>query len=250
MRDDAPPPATTAERRARWESAGVVMDDLASQVLVLGLRPREDHTVASWLRDAAWHGIPFRLTLHQLTIDPLTVDAPDIFVCENPAVLRAAADSWQPDDAPLICTEGVPSGACHRLLGRATGTIHWRGDFDWTGLRTTADAVQRYSARPWRMTTADYFAAIDAPLAETEALRGSAAQSPWDPELAPEMARRGRAVMEERLIPAAAGRPFAVGLRVNPKGPVRVSAHAGTCWSSRRSSHENTPPCSTRAMHA
>ena len=55
------------------------------------------------------------------------------------------------------------------------------------------------------MTTADYVAAIDAPLAEAEALCGSAAPSPWDPELAPEMARRGRAVMEERLIPLLLG---------------------------------------------
>ena len=101
----------------------------------------------------------------------------------------------------MICTEGVPSGACHRLLSRARGTVHWRGDFDWTGLRTTAAAVQRYGARPWRMSVADYSAAIDAPLAETEALRGPAAASPWDPELATVMAKRGRAVMEERLIP-------------------------------------------------
>ena len=201
LRDDAQPPLTAGQRRDRWEAAGVIMDDLASQILVLGLRPREDHVVADWLRDAADFGIPFRLTLHQLTGDRLTVNASDVFVCENPAVLRAAASNWVETSAPLICTEGVPSAACHRLLSGVRGTIHWRGDFDWTGLRTTAAAMQRYTARPWRMSVTDYLTAIDAPLAETEPLRGAAAASPWEPELAVVMGRRGRAVMEERLIP-------------------------------------------------
>ena len=83
------------------------------------------------------------MTLHQLTGDPLTVKAKDIYVCENPAVLRAV---------------------------------------------------------PWRMSASDHVAA-DGPLAETEALKGAAAPSPWDPELADLMTVRGWAVMEERMIP-------------------------------------------------
>ena len=90
-------------------------------------------------------------------------------------------------------------------MSQATGTIHWRGDFDWTGLRTTAAAVSRYGAVPWRMSTADYLIALDAPLAETEALKGAPAESPWEPELARVMAERGRAVMEERVIPELIG---------------------------------------------
>jgi uncharacterized protein (TIGR02679 family) len=201
LRDDVAPPGTAAERRERWDAAGVILDDLASQVLVLGLRPVEAHSVANWLREAADAAVPFRLTLHQLTIHSLTLVTQDVFVCENPAVLRAAVADWDPWCAPLVCTEGVPSGACHRLLSRARGTIHWRGDFDWTGLRTTAAAVERYGAQPWRMSVPDYLTAIDAPLADTEPLRGPPAPSPWDPNLASVMAQRGRAVMEERLIP-------------------------------------------------
>jgi uncharacterized protein (TIGR02679 family) len=200
-----PAPTTAAQRRERWEASGVIVDDLASQVLVLGLRPIEDHVIATWLQDAAQFGIPFRLTLHQLMADPITVTARNLFVCENPAVLRAAVFDWDDDCAPLVCTEGVPSGALHRLLARAKGTIHWRGDFDWTGLRTTAAAAARYGARPWRMSTVDYLAALDAPLAETEPLRGPIAASPWEPDLALTMADRGRAVMEERLIPLLLG---------------------------------------------
>jgi uncharacterized protein (TIGR02679 family) len=139
------------------------------------------------------------LTLHQLSIDPLTPAGKDIFVCENPAVLRAAAGELAESCAPLICTEGQPSAAFHKLLTAAKGTVHWRGDFDWTGLRTTAMARERYSAQPWRMSHDDYLAALES--GDSEPLKGAAAASPWEPGLAAAMAEHGRAVMEERLIP-------------------------------------------------
>ena len=72
-------------------------------------------------------------------------------------------------------------------------------------MRTTAMAMQRYDAVPWRMFRVDYLAALDAPLAETEPLKGAPAESPWDPALAPLMFQRGRAVMEERMIPELIG---------------------------------------------
>jgi uncharacterized protein (TIGR02679 family) len=199
LRAEMPAPANAEQRRALWESAGVVVDDLASQVLVLNLPTSDTHVVADWLRDAAGFGIPFRLTLHQLSTDPLTVVAPDIYVCENPAVLRAAAAELGESSAPLICTEGQPSAACHKLLTAARGNIHWRGDFDWIGLRTTTTAIDRYAATPWRMSTPEYLAALET--GDSESLKGTATTSPWEPELADQMTAHGRAVMEERLIP-------------------------------------------------
>ncbi|MGH3434063.1 MAG: TIGR02679 family protein [Thermocrispum sp.] len=199
LRDGVQAPSNAEQRRAIWESAGVVMDDLASQVLVLNLRTDSDHVVADWLRDAAGFGMPFRLTLHQLTADPVTLTAPEVYVCENPAVLRAAAAELADGCAPLICTEGQPSAACHKLLATARGRIHWRGDFDWAGLRTTTTAIARYQAVPWQMTSAGYLAALDT--GGSEPLKGAHADSPWDPVLAAEMNKHGRAVMEERLIP-------------------------------------------------
>jgi Protein of unknown function C-terminus (DUF2399) len=49
------------------------------------------------------------------------------------------------------------------------------------------------------MRLTDYEAALAA--GPTERLRGSAADCLWDPALANLMAKTGRAVMEERLIP-------------------------------------------------
>ncbi|MFI1569003.1 TIGR02679 family protein [Streptomyces sp. NPDC020490] len=196
-------PRDRAGRRALWESAGAIADDLASQVLVLNIGARGDTVVCDWLRDAANFGIPFRLTLHQLATDPVVPAARTLFVCENPAVLRAAAGELQDTAAALVCTEGVPSAACHKLLGdavRAGARLRWRADFDWAGLRITADAVARHGAAPWRMTAADFTAALGE--GKSTLLTGPPAASPWDPGLALAMEEAGKTVMEERLLPA------------------------------------------------
>lgn len=194
-------PRERAGRRALWESAGAIADDLASQVLVLNIGAEGDTAVCDWLRDAADFGIPFRLTLHQLCAGPVVPTARTIFVCENPAVLRVTAGEFQDTGAALVCTEGVPSAACHKLLGNAVlagAQLHWRADFDWTGLRITTDAMARHGAIPWRMTAADYTAALGK--GESTPLVGPPAASPWDPELACAMEESGSAVMEERLL--------------------------------------------------
>jgi uncharacterized protein (TIGR02679 family) len=200
-------PRNRAARRDLWDAFGVVLDDLASQVLVLGL-PAAGGPLGRWLTEAASLGVPFRITLHQLSSMPVTLDVPAVYVCENPAVLRAAAAELGARCAPLICTEGIPSAACHRLIegivgqpGRRTGgaAVYWRGDFDWTGLRTTATAIARHGATPWRMSAGDYAARLDD--GDSEPLRGRPAASGWDPDLAEQMRSAGRAVMEERLVP-------------------------------------------------
>ena len=200
IRADLPTPQSAAQRRLVWESVGVIEDDLASQVLVLGLRA-DGSPLAEWLTGAADTATPFRITLHQLVTMPVRITSPMIYVCENPAVLRAAVGVSR---AALICTEGVPSLACHRLLAaRAHPPVRWRGDFDWTGLRTTAQASKRYRALPWRMDLATYEQALAR--GESEPLKGASAPSPWAPELAARMSATGRAVMEERLIDELVG---------------------------------------------
>jgi uncharacterized protein (TIGR02679 family) len=198
-----------AVQRALWESAGAIPDDMASQALVLGITAMPSHPLARWLSEAAAIRTPFRVTLQQLVSMPLQPTVAQVFVCENPSVLRAAASaaeagavSGRPAGTALLCTEGVASAACHLLLTAIAGTgasIHWRGDFDWTGLRAVGDAIARYGARPWRMGLPDYDAALAAGAAEP--LRGPPALSPWDPPLAERMTQTGSAVMEERLIP-------------------------------------------------
>lgn len=149
-------PVDGERERALWESVGLVPDNLASQVLVLNV-PATGGLLGRWLTEAAQAGVPMRVTLHQLRLAPLALACGEVYVCENPAVLRAATTALGPQAPPLICTEGVPSVAVHTLLHAAPGAvIRWRNDFDWTGVRLTAAALQRYpGAVPWRMTAAD-----------------------------------------------------------------------------------------------
>ncbi|MCX4474569.1 hypothetical protein C5N14_14875 [Micromonospora sp. MW-13] len=190
-------PVDGERERALWESVGLVPDDLASQVLVLNV-PATGGLVGRWLTEASQAGVPIRVTLHQLRLAPLTVACDEIHVCENPAVLRAATTALGAQAPPLICTEGVPSVAVHTLLRAAQrAVIRWRNDFDWTGVRLTAAALQRYpGAVPWRMTASDYL-----PAAGTgTALLGTPTRTRWDESLGESMRRVGRAVMEERLL--------------------------------------------------
>ncbi|MDP4507620.1 DUF2399 domain-containing protein [Nonomuraea turcica] len=73
-------------------------------------------------------------------------------------------------------------------------------DVDWTGLRILASAQLRHGAIPWRMGAADYSSGLE--LGESAPLTGSPAASLWDQALADAMGAAGRAVLEERLIPA------------------------------------------------
>jgi len=217
MGEQCTPPQTAEQRRALWDAAGVVVDDLASQVLVLNL-PADGAGLGEWLSAAALLAVPLRVTLHQLGAMPIIPRVAEVFVCENPAVLRQAAARLGARSAALVCTEGVPSLACWRLLEAAAGAgarIRWRNDFDWAGLRITASAIERLGVAPWRMTAGDFAAALAD--GDTEPLRGTPSASPWDPALADSLAASGRSVMEERLIPLLLD-DLHVGAGTSPNG--------------------------------
>jgi uncharacterized protein (TIGR02679 family) len=200
VREGVPQPTGPSAREALWGAAGVVTDDLASQVLVLNVRASGE-LLGGWLAEAADAGVPFRVTLRQLIATPVLPLALDVHVCSSSALVRAAADELGSRCPALVCTEGEPSVACTALLHAAVSsgsTVYWHGDFSWRGLRGTASAIRRLRARPWQMSAADYQAAL---AAGSEPLTGTAEPSPWDPRLAELMKRAGRLVGEERLLP-------------------------------------------------
>ena len=201
FRQGASRPRTTEERRDLWDQCGVVVDDLASRVLVLNL-PAEGRGLGEWLTSASTHGIPFYVTLHQLVTMPLAFQAGVIVhACENPAVLRRAAGELGPAARPLICTEGQPSTAFHRVAAAITsadGALRYHGDFDWPGVGIAASIIDRHHATPWRFTVPDYEAAIKAD-ADHVRLAGSGRPTPWDPGLEETMTAHGRAVYEEAV---------------------------------------------------
>jgi uncharacterized protein (TIGR02679 family) len=192
-------PRTTEERRDLWDRSGVIVDDLASRVLVLNLAADGDG-LGEWLTSAKAHGTPFYATLHQLVTMPVAVQRRShVRVCENPAVLRRAAGQLGAKSQPLICTEGHPSTAFHRLaaaITRAGGELSYHGDFDWPGITIATGVIARHAARPWRFGAAEYRAAVGE---ISPTLAGVPQPTPWDPELSAAMTARGRAVYEESV---------------------------------------------------
>lgn len=204
LRAGVPKPTRAAERRALWETFGVVADDLSSDVLVLNLLAIGSTHLDEWLRGAAADGIPLRLTLHQLVRYHLEVKPSHVWICENPAVIRGASERFGTKCAPIVCSEGQPSTAFDVLLdalARHGCEFSYHGDFDWAGLRIAATIRARHGTAMWRMGAADYRSAIAAlDIAELTELAGDEVASPWDPDLTRAMADASCAVFEESVL--------------------------------------------------
>ena len=130
-------PLGSAEQwRAAWAGVGIVCDSLSSQVLTLNLALRGTAPAVALTRAAA--GEPLWLTARSLGGGGLAPAeaATEVFVCENPSVVEAAATRLGPHSAPLVCTYGRPGLACLLLLRAyaAAGTrVHVRADGDPVG---------------------------------------------------------------------------------------------------------------------
>lgn len=197
------PPGDAVSRRLAWEAVGVLCDPLSVHVLVLGVRPLGRGRLARALTAASEEGEPQRITLRELERADLRWEEGDeVFVCENPSVVAAAADRLANRVAPLICVEGVPSTAALlllRSLGDAGSRLRFRCDFDWMGLRIGQSLAALPGAVPWRFSTADYLESL-ASIREPAPLTGTPLSVTWDSALADQMASRAAAVYEEQLI--------------------------------------------------
>jgi len=193
--DDAP------ARRALWERAGVADDELSPVVLAAGLRPAGDGVAAQVLRSCAELGHAAALTLGQVRATPLAGGLPDeVWVFENPSVLALALRRFGVRCPPIVCISGWPSSAAVlflQRLGAAGCQLRYHGDFDGEGIRIAAHVLARTGATAWRMSSADYLAALTLAPAGTPV--GRVTDAPWDDELAVHLRDRGVTVSEERV---------------------------------------------------
>ncbi len=146
------PESDAASIHALWERFDVYGDDLASQVLVLGLRPTGEDPFSAWLRAAADVGHPLVLTRRDVA-QALRFEPAEVFGCENPSVVHAAARLLGGRCPPLLCANGRPHAAFWRLGEMLTGAgcrLWYHGDLDPIGV-DIARAVQltRLGAR-WK----------------------------------------------------------------------------------------------------
>ena len=198
---DEPPPADAARRRELWACHGVTGDELSTTVLVAGFAPTGPGALAGTLRTWAAAGQAAVVTLAQLRAEPaLHPVGPVVHVMENPSVLTMAVHRFGRACPPLVCTAGWPNTAAVTLLRglRTTGArLRYHGDFDGEGLRIAAYVIDRTGAGPWRMSAADYLAAVT----DQGPAPGRLTDVPWDSRLAAALAERGVAVPEERVAP-------------------------------------------------
>jgi uncharacterized protein (TIGR02679 family) len=128
----------------------------------------------------------------------------EVFVCENPRVVEAAADHGC--RRPLVCVSGNPTTTALTLLDAlhaAGARLAYRGDFDWPGIAIANRMNGRYATRPWRMNATDYEEHVAAARERGTPLRplsGSPVNAAWDPELTPAMTTLGAAVHEESAL--------------------------------------------------
>jgi len=200
--------------RDAWAAAGVVLSNVASTVLCLGvpgttgaMGPAARATVSA-LEAMRTARMPLILTLDQVRSGGVAALSPNrvIHVCENPTVVEVVAEHWAHSGATavapvLICTWGQPSTAVVDLLTILTALgaeCRYHGDFDWPGLRIAHAVHQRITWTPWRYTAVDYVAVVEAnPVSRS--LVGRPSLSPWDPKLASVMSEHGLAVEEEAV---------------------------------------------------
>nr|WP_246422578.1 TIGR02679 family protein [Nocardiopsis mwathae] len=190
-------------RREAWAAVGLLKDDLSTTVLTIGLPG--DTSTATGRALAALHetGQPSVLTLRQLANDPphpLPAGTP-VHICENPAVVAAAADHLGSNCPPLVCTQGQPSAAAVtllRLLADNGADLRYHGDFDWGGIRIANTLLRRVPWYPWRFSAADYQAA--ATTNHGTPLTGTPTPADWDPTLAPSLHKTGLRIEEESVL--------------------------------------------------
>lgn len=203
--------ASADSRREAWASVGVHLDELSSLVLCLGLSGDTRSVLGRMLALQREAGQPMMITLRQLRCHDEPVLAGEVWVCENPVVITAAADELGSQCPPLVCVGGQPSAAGWRLLhllAAGGAGFRYHGDFDWGGVRI-ANAVRQRAVQarsrwqPWRYDRDAYEAlATTMPTIMHTATRrprlaGEPAATPWDPGLAAAMARHGVRVEEE-----------------------------------------------------
>jgi len=183
-------------RREAWAALGVLVDDLSAPVLCLNLPPAPESDAAPWID---WHlerGEPYYLSWRQAREFAIRAECGPVFVCENPAIVSEAARRLGRRSAPLICFNGVPSGAVRILLRRIIDTgaeLRMSADFDWAGLRILDPWISRFPrARPWRMSATDYRSCHP-----VKPLAGAPFRPAWARELAEILDRTGRAAFEE-----------------------------------------------------
>lgn len=132
IREGVARPVSAAQRRGLWELSNVIVDDLASRVLVLNLAAQGDG-LAEWLTGAARYGTPFQVTLHQLDVHPIRLPRPGC----SPARILPCSGVPAPNSVPRVPRSSARKASPPRRFTSWPGSP-WRSAANW---RTTATST-------------------------------------------------------------------------------------------------------------
>jgi uncharacterized protein (TIGR02679 family) len=139
--------------REEWERAGVICDGLSCTALTLGVVPLGETVVAQAARLHAAATEPYVMTLRSLmSAAPVSFAPSMVFVCENPAVVSAAAERFGQDMPPILCTGGWPNTAVTTLLEALSASgceLRVQCDGDAEGQAIHAHVRREHGAVPW-----------------------------------------------------------------------------------------------------
>jgi uncharacterized protein (TIGR02679 family) len=226
-RHGRPAPPGAAGRRELLAAFGVLSDPISCAVTALNLPVAGDGLVAGMTRLAT--GRHLSLTLGNLTCEPLSLRAADVFICENPTVLAEAERRLGTGAPPLVCADGQFNTACLRLLEALAGAgcrLRVHADFDWGGLSIASRAIQTAGAQPWRYGPGDYREALArVPTAELSTRPAPQLDARLAP-LAHALRAGGRAIHEEALIELLLDDLAAAAAATPAAAPVAASSAA------------------------
>lgn len=194
-----------ADPRDLWERSGAHLDLTSGPALTWRLPLRADSPLTGLAEQATALGVPLHLTQLALRRHPVAATpGADVLVAENPRVVEAAAQMDVP--TPVVAANGNPSGAVRLLLDQLAESgarLRYHGDFDAAGL-AICGRMAGIGLVPWRMTAADYEAAVERACAARVTLShepAPAPPTPWDEALRIAFDRHRLVVHEERLLP-------------------------------------------------
>lgn len=194
------------DTRELWAQAGAHLDRTSAPALTWRLPLDPTTTLGALVAASTAAGLPYHVTQlalhgHPVVRDP--VASTDILVTENPRIAEAAAERRHP--GAVVATNGNPSGAVLLLLQRlleAGADLRYHGDFDTAGLAICA-RLHQVGLVPWRMTAADYLAAVDDAAQDDGSLAEdprAVPPTPWDPRLQIAFTQHRLVIHEERLL--------------------------------------------------
>jgi len=203
-----PVPTTAADRAALWASAGVALDAVSTPALTLGLRPTAHGPLTEAAGCWADGGVPLPIPAAAIAAERWSVpEGTEVFVCENPSVVEAAAAKFGAAAPPLVCVSGMPGRAVSALLvslaDEDRARLRYHGDFGAGGIAIANLIIGRHCAAPWRMGTVDHRRAVERLAAlgrQPNRLRGRVPPASWEPGLSEAITAYGWEVTEEHVL--------------------------------------------------